>query len=199
MSSLSSPKRYVSNAKHNGHTATHGITSTCWICAKQCAHWVDVITFITKTVHVKCKTQWAHHKTWYHFNMLDLHETVCTLSRCHHFQHCAEPRFVGRSWNISLSWISHRAHHFESTLHRMSRLNLPTQYIVMLAVSPAQPQPSATLGSSQLLVVVPYPGEGPFDPRQGTGRVRGGIARQAPRRRRGSFAQRCGETWFWSW
>ena len=69
--------------KHNGHAAGHGINSTCWICTKQCAHWVDVITF----AKVKCKTQWAHRRTWYHFNMLDLHETVHTLSRCHHFRH----------------------------------------------------------------------------------------------------------------
>ena len=33
------------------------------------------------------KTQWAHRKTRYHFNMLDLRETLRTLRRCHHFRH----------------------------------------------------------------------------------------------------------------
>ena len=87
MSSLSPPKLHMSNAKHNGHTAKHGITSTCWICTKQCANWVDVITFATKPAHVKCKTHWAHRRTWYHFDMPDLHEAVRTLSRCRYFRH----------------------------------------------------------------------------------------------------------------
>ena len=47
----------------------HGLTSTCWICTKHCAHWVNVIILPTKIVHVKCKTQWAHHKTWCHFKL----------------------------------------------------------------------------------------------------------------------------------
>ena len=67
---------------------------------------------------------------------------------------------------------------------------------MVLVVSPAtklNPKPFS-LVSSRLLVVVPYPGEAPFDPRQGTGRVLGGIARQGLRRQR-----RRGETWFWSW
>ena len=42
----------------------------------------------------------------------------------------------------------------------------------------AKPSPSPL---SRLLVFVPYPGEAPFDPRQGTGRVGGGIARQGSR------------------
>ena len=66
----------MSHAKHNAHTTKPGVTSTCWIWTKHCAHWVDVITLVIKNVHIKCKTQWAHHKTWCHFNILDLHETL---------------------------------------------------------------------------------------------------------------------------
>ena len=33
-----------------------GVISTCWICTKQCAHWVNIIILFKKSVHVKCKT-----------------------------------------------------------------------------------------------------------------------------------------------
>ena len=46
-----------------------GVISTCWICTKQCAHWVNTIILFKKSVHVKCKTHWAHHITWCHFKL----------------------------------------------------------------------------------------------------------------------------------
>ena len=35
--------------------------------ARNNAHEVDVFTLVTRTAHVKCKTQRAYHKTWFHF------------------------------------------------------------------------------------------------------------------------------------
>lgn len=35
--------------------------------ARNSAHQVDVFTLVTRTAHVKCKTQRAYHKTWFHF------------------------------------------------------------------------------------------------------------------------------------
>ena len=49
---------HTSNAKHNGHTTKHGVNSTCWICTKHCAHWVDVITSV-----IKCHAGFARNIT----------------------------------------------------------------------------------------------------------------------------------------
>ena len=52
-----------SGAKRAGHTTKHGVNSTCWICTKHCAHWVNVITLVTRTVHVKCQKKHNRHTT----------------------------------------------------------------------------------------------------------------------------------------
>ena len=63
---------------------------------------------------------------------------------------------------ISLSWISHRAHHFESTLHRKGRLNPPTQYPKIVALFHGQShykwmmtRGTPISGSSHMWIYVP--------------------------------------------
>ena len=55
--------------------------------ARNIAHTEANYHFGHNSCTCQMQTQWAHHKTWCLFNMLDLHEASPMLSRCHHFGH----------------------------------------------------------------------------------------------------------------
>ena len=53
--------------------------------ARNIAHTESVSSFLSQEKCTCQKKTMGTPQTWSHFNMLDLHETVHTLSQCHHF------------------------------------------------------------------------------------------------------------------